>query len=65
MSEKYKGKAVFAKLNTDQAPNLAMRYGILTIPQFLMFFHGKMGCRFNGPDAKKLEELIEKSIRKT
>jgi len=42
------GQAVVAKLNVDDAPNLAGRYGITSIPTLLLFKEGKVARQFVG-----------------
>ncbi len=38
-SEKYGDKAVFVKVDVDKAPELSVRYGIMSIP-LVIVFHG-------------------------
>jgi len=42
------GQAVVAKVNVDDAPNLAGRYGITSIPTLLLFKGGKVARQFVG-----------------
>lgn len=41
LAEEYDGKVNFVKLNTDENPNTAMRYGIRSIPTLLIFKNGE------------------------
>ena len=41
LAEEYHGKVSFVKLNTDDNPNTAMRYGIRSIPTLLVFKNGQ------------------------
>ena len=41
LASEYAGKVSFAKLNVDQNPNTASRYGIMSIPTLLIFKDGK------------------------
>jgi thioredoxin 1 len=62
LAEKYEGKAIFAKINTDCAPNLIKRFDMLTVPQFLVLSNGKLYGRVYGPKPKELEALINKAV---
>lgn len=39
LAEDYEGRVKFCKLNVDQNPQMATRYGVMSIP-FLLFFKG-------------------------
>lgn len=41
LAEEYAGKVNFVKLNTDENPQTAMRYGIRSIPTLLIFKGGQ------------------------
>ncbi len=41
LSGEYDGKMTFTKLNTDDNPNIAAKYGIRSIPTILLFKGGK------------------------
>jgi len=41
LASEYEGKVSFAKLNVDQNPRTASRYGIMSIPTLLIFKDGK------------------------
>jgi thioredoxin 1 len=41
LSEEYDGKVEFVKLNTDDNPNIAAKYGIRSIPTLLVFKGGE------------------------
>lgn len=38
----YEGKAVIAKLNVDENPNITVRYGVRSIPTLLVFKGGQV-----------------------
>lgn len=42
LAEEMKGKVVFAKLNVDENPLTASRYGIMSIPTLLLFKNGSL-----------------------
>jgi thioredoxin 1 len=37
LADQYAGKVKVGKLNTDEAPDIAVRYGISSIPQVMLF----------------------------
>jgi len=51
----------FVKLNVDEAPEIAQRYGVMNIPTILAFEQGKVKQRIVGamPKAKLVAELGE------
>ncbi len=42
LSHKYEGKVLVAKVNVDNSPDLAAKFGISSIPTILFFKEGKM-----------------------
>jgi thioredoxin 1 len=40
LAEQYVGKVKVGKLNTDEAPDIAVKYGISSIPQVMLFKGG-------------------------
>ncbi|NTV06516.1 MAG: thioredoxin [Chlorobiaceae bacterium] len=59
----YEGKAVIAKLNVDENPNIAAQYGIRSIPSMLIFKNGQVvdqmvGSMPKNTIAKKIDEYI-------
>lgn len=41
LADEYEGRVSFAKLNTDESPSIAARYGIFSIPTLLVFKGGQ------------------------
>ncbi|MDD4860202.1 MAG: thioredoxin [Dehalococcoidales bacterium] len=41
LSEEYAGKMVFGKVDVDQNPTVAGKYGVMSIPTLLIFKDGK------------------------
>ena len=41
LAKEYAGKVIFAKLNVDEAENIAIEYGISAIPTLIFFKKGK------------------------
>ena len=58
MSEKFKGKISFAKVNVDENQGLAEKYRIMSIPTLVIFKDGKEIDRIIG--AIQQEQLVEK-----
>jgi thioredoxin 1 len=46
------GKVVIAKLNIDEAPELAARFGITTIPTLIVFKNGQPVSTLRGAQSK-------------
>ena len=61
IATEYAGKMKVGKLNTDDNPGTAMRYGIRGIPTLLLFKDGKVAEQIVGYVPK---ETIEKAITK-
>ena len=55
------GKLTVAKLNVDDAPNIARRFGVMSIPTLILFSDGEPAKRVVGakPKAALLSELAE------
>jgi len=63
LAEEYEGKAVIAKVNTDEAPEVAGQFGIRSIPTVLFFKDGELVDQMIGAAPKaqyvaKLDALI-------
>jgi len=63
LSEEYKGKIAFARLNVDEAPQNASKFGISAIPTLLLFKEGKpisqiVGFRPKAELKKILDEVL-------
>jgi thioredoxin 1 len=61
LAKAYSGKALFGKVNVDENPQISSRYGIMSIPHFLIFKNGTrvekiVGAVGRGP----LENAIKK-----
>lgn len=41
LSTKLEGKAKFVKVNVDHAPDLAAKFGVMSIPTLVAFYQGK------------------------
>ena len=63
LSAEYDGRVKFVKLNTDENPMVAGRFGIRSIPTLLVFKGGDnvgqiVGFRPKGELAKRLDEAL-------
>ncbi len=60
LAGEYEGKVKFAKLNTDEARNVAQKYSIMSIPTLIVFKGGKEIERMVGALPKEaLKEKID------
>lgn len=61
LSKEFKGKLVFAKLDTEANPETPQKFGIMSIPAFLVFDDGEMVGEFFGAMPK---EMFREEIKK-
>ena len=60
LAEKYKGKFAVAKVNVDEVPDLAARFGVLNIPTLIFFKGGEEVDRVVGSQPKsQLDKKIQ------
>ena len=64
LAERYSDKIVFAKVNVDECPDIAMQYGIMAIPTLILFVKGVEVDRIVGlvPE-KQIEALIKNHLK--
>jgi len=63
LAKEYKGKAKVGKLNTDDAPDIASRFGIRSIPTLLFFKNGAVVQQLVGAYPKgKISEKLESAL---
>jgi thioredoxin 1 len=61
LAKDYKGKVVFAKLDTDQAPRTAMSLSIHSIPTIIFFKDGQQVERLTGAHPRaNIESMLKK-----
>ncbi len=53
LAEDFEGKATIAKVNTDEEQNVAVKYGIRSIPTLLIFKDGEMVDQMVGAASKQ------------
>lgn len=56
LAEEYDGKAAVVKLNVDDSPNMAARFGIRAIPTLMVFKNGEVVDQVTGAVGK--EQLV-------
>ena len=63
MSKSLDGKVKIVKLNVDENPGVAAKYGIMSIPTLMMFKNGELASRQVGAAPKqKLEQWITAGV---
>jgi len=63
LSEKFKGKIKFGKVNVEDNQELAQKFSIVSIPNFILFKDGKQIEQFIGSiSAEEFEEKLKKFI---
>ncbi len=63
LAQEYEGKLKVAKLDVDHNPNVAIRYGIRSIPTLLIFKNGQVMDQIIGAVPKNyLEERVKRVL---
>ena len=63
LAREYQGKAVVGKVNVDEQPTIAARYGVATIPTILIFVNGEIVEKAVGASPKAaFAEMLEKHL---
>ena len=63
LAPNYTEKAVIAKMNVDDNPEVAQKYGVTSIPTMMMFKDGKLVDRVVGAMPKnQLQSFIDKNL---
>ncbi len=63
LANEYAGKLKFAKVNVDEAPELAASFGVTGIPAFLVFHNGRVIERAVGAMPKEqLKKFIDRAL---
>ena len=60
----FKGRARVGKVNVDENPNLAGKFGVMSIPTLILFVNGQEKERLVGVVPKeRLTQLLENSLK--
>jgi thioredoxin 1 len=63
LAQEFAGKAMFGKLNVDDNPDVASRYGVMSIPHFLIFKNGNLAQKIVGAVGKDpLANAVKKHL---
>ncbi|MCJ7792540.1 MAG: thioredoxin [Candidatus Marinimicrobia bacterium] len=63
LAEEYQDKVKVGKLNVDESPKMAVKYGVMSIPTVIIFNQGKEVKKQIGfPGKKAYQKLIEEVI---
>lgn len=63
LAEEYSGRVLFAKLNVDENPKTASKYGIMSIPTLLVFKSSKLVDTIVGSVPKHhIETIMKKHV---
>ena len=63
LADDYQGKMEFAKIDVDQAPNIALKYQVMSIPTLMIFKDGKPIEAVIGARPKKdLQSRVERAL---
>ncbi len=54
LAQEYEGKAKIGKINVDENQNIAMKYGVMSIPTFIVFKSGRAISKLIGAQDKKV-----------
>ena len=59
LAEQYDGKALVAKVNVDDEPSIAARFGVMSIPTLIVFNNGdEMVRRVGVQSLPQLEQML-------
>ena len=63
LAQEYEGKVKVGKINTDDNQDIAMEYGVMSIPTFIVFKGGKAVKKMLGmQDKRNLVAAIEETL---
>ena len=64
LAKEYNGKALVAKINVDNNPMVAQKFGVCSIPTFAIFRKGKLAGTIVGAVGKEaLKSALDKAIK--
>lgn len=63
LAEEYAGKVKIGKINVDDCADVAMKYGVMSIPTFILFRQGEVFRKIVGVQNKKsLSEALNQVL---
>ena len=63
LASEYEGKAIIGKVNVDESPSIAAKYGIRSIPTIMVFKDGEvLETQIGALPKEMLKELIERHL---
>lgn len=63
LAKEYKGRMVTVKINTEKKQDVALRYGIQSIPTIMLFHRGKQLMRLQGAHPyESLKSELERAL---
>lgn len=63
LAKEYQGKVDFAKVNVDESPFIASKFGVMSIPTLIVFKDGKPAEQVVGFKPKdQIKKLIDKTL---
>ncbi len=62
LANEHVGKLLVAKVDTDHAPDVAMRYGIRSIPTLIAFSDGEEIERSVGFEPERVKDLVRRMV---
>ena len=63
LDAEYEGRVKFAKVDIDASDDIAMKYGIMSIPTFIVFKNGDVKKKFIGvTDKKELAGALDENL---
>ena len=62
LSKEYEGKATIVKVNVDQSGDVASRYGVMSIPNLVLFKNGEVVKQVVGFQPKPQLEALLNSV---
>ena len=65
LATEYNGKALVGKLNVDENPLIARKYGVTSIPTLLFFKGGEVVDQMIGVPAGNAKKIIEEKLNDT
>lgn len=62
MADEFKDKALIVKVDVDQSPELASRFGVMSVPTVLFFQNGEKVDQINGNFPARIRDRIKAMV---